>query len=83
MLRMPMGRGRGLQEKWIVCFHWTEQTFLICSLWSLRVKSTPWPAKWGSMSVINNAEEEGLGVIVLYGFQETVIIAEVTDGLGS
>lgn len=35
------------------------------------------------MSVINNAEEEGLGVIVLYGFQETVIIAEVTDGSGS
>lgn len=32
--------------------------------------------------MINNAEEEGLGVIVVDGFQETVIIAKVTDDLG-
>lgn len=32
--------------------------------------------------MINNAEEEGLGVIVLAGFRETVIIAEVTDNFG-
>lgn len=32
--------------------------------------------------MINNAEEEGLGVIVLDVFRETVIIAKVTDDLG-
>lgn len=47
-----------------------------------RVKLTPRPAKSGSVSVINNAEEEGLGVIVLYGFWEAVIVARVTSDFG-
>lgn len=78
MPRMPMGSGEALQEEWVACFHWTQQTSLIC----LRAKLTRWPAKYGSMSLINNAEEEGLGVIVLDGFRETVIIAKVTDDFG-